>query len=181
MRVAWCPTRRSFGPSACGVRPHSFFVGRHAARELKRLAGRLYRFVSRDRRRPSAARFRSTPPLQFSSRRSSRVRPGAGCRCRVRGHRAVTAQACSRHDHRAASTITPALCRFGVPRGVQSQYSFSMCCLAFHHPGVNPVRAQPGARADARSSVSSTGGVPSRAAQLTRWASRRTRTEALGR
>ena len=161
--------------------PLSSNVGRHAARELKHLAGRLPRFVSPDQRFPSAARSGGVPSVLFVSRRSSCSRPVARNQHRVRSHRSVTGQACPRRDHPAVSTITPAPCRVGVPRGTQSQYSFSMCCLAFHHPGFNPVRAQPGTRADARSSVSSTGGVPSRAAQLKRWASRRTRTEALGR
>ena len=157
------------------------YVGRHAARELRHLAGTLHRFVSPDRRRPSAARSGGVPSVQLVSRRSSFFLPVAGGQCRVRAHRSVTGLACSRHDHPATATITPAPCGVGVPRSAQSQYSFSMCCLAFHHPGFNPVRAQPGTRADARSSVSSTGGVPSRAAQLKRWASRRTRAEALGR
>ena len=146
------------------------FVGRCAARELKHLAGRLPRFVSAGRRLPCAARFRSTPLLQFFSRRSSCPRPFANHQHRVRCHRSVTGQACSRHDYPAASTITPAPCVVGVPRGAQSQYSSCMRSLAFHYPGTNAVRAQPGARTDARNSVSSTGGVPSRAAQLKRWA-----------
>ena len=161
--------------------PRSSCVGRCAARELKHLAGSLPRFVSPDRRFPSAARVGDVASVQFASRRSSSSPPVAGDRCRVRGHRAVTAQACSRHDHPATSTITPAPCGVGVSRSAQSQYSSGMRSLAFHHPGFNPVRAQPGTRADARSSVSSTGGVPSRAAKLKRWASRRTRAEALGR
>ena len=161
--------------------PLSSNVGRCAARELKRLAGRLHRFVSSARRLPPAAHFRSIPLLQFSLRRSSCFRPAAGGRCRVRGQRSVSGSAPSWSCHRASATITPAPCQFGVPHGARSQYPSGMRSLAFHYPGFNPVRAQPGARADARSSVSSTGGVPSRAAQLKRWASRRTRAEALGR
>ena len=161
--------------------PHSSNVGRHAERELKRLAGRLYRFVPPDRRFPSAARVGDVPSAQLVSRCSSFFLPVAGGQCRVRAHRSGSGQMCSWQDHPAVSTSTPAPCGVGVSRSAQSQYSSGMRSLAFHHPGFNPVRAQPGARADARSSVSSTGGVPSRAAQLKRWASRRTRAEALGR
>ena len=161
--------------------PRSSIVGRHAARELKHLAGRHPRFVSPDRRRPTAARFRSTPHLKFFSRRSSSLRPVARNQHRVRGHRSVSGVAPSWSCHRAPATITPAPCGVGVPRGVQPQYSSFMRWLAFHYLGFNPVRAQPGARADARSSVSSSASVPSRAAQLLRWALRRTRAEARGR
>ena len=148
--------------------PRSCCVGRHAARELKHLAGRRPRSVSPARRRPSAARFCGRPLLKFVSRRSSGCRPVAGGRRRVRNHRSVTGQAYSQCDHPAVSTITPAPCVLGVPRGAQSQYPFGMRSLGFHRSGFNPVRAQPGARADARSSVSSSAGVPSRAAQLLR-------------
>ena len=161
--------------------PLSSNVGRHAARELKHLPGSLPRFVSPARRRPSAARCCGRPLLKFAARRSPCFQPAAGCRCRVSGHRAVSGSASAVRCHRAPATSTPALCRVGVSRGAQSQYSFGMRSLGFHRSSFNPVRAQPGARADARSSVSSTGGVPSRAAQLKRWASRRTRAEALGR
>ena len=161
--------------------PLSSNVGRCAARELKHLAGRLHRFVSPDRRRPSAARSGGVPSVQLVSRRSSCFRSVAGDRRRVRGHRSGSGQMCSWQDHPAVSTSTPAPCGVGVPRGAPSQYSSGMSSLAFHHPRFNAVRAQPGTRADARSSVSSTGGVPSRAAQLKRWALRRTRAEALGR
>ena len=118
-------------------------VGRHAARELKHLAGSLPRFVSPARRCPSAARFRSTPLLQFSSRRLPWLRPVAGSRCRVRGQRSVVVRAWSQQGHPAFSTITPAPCRVGVSRGAQSQYSFGMRSLGFHHSGFNSVRANP--------------------------------------
>ena len=136
------------------------------------MAGRHPRFVSPARRLRSAARFRGTPLLKFFSHRWSSFRPAAGGRCRVRGHQSGSGQQCSWQDHPAVSTSTPAPCWVGVSRGAQSQYSFGMRSLGFHHSSFNPVRAQPGARADARSSVSSSGGVPSRAAQLIRWASR---------
>ena len=144
------------------------YVGRHAARELKHLAGRHPRFVSPDRRVLSAARIGGGPGVQLVSRRLSCPRPFANHQHRVRCQQSVTVSAPRQCCRRASATITPAPCRVGVPLGAQSQYSFSMCCLAFHHPGVNPIRAQPGTRADARSSVSSAGGVPSRAAQLKR-------------
>ena len=156
LRVAFCRA------------PLSSNVGRHAARKLKRMAGRRHRFFSPDRRLPSAARSGGVPSVQLVSRRLSCPRPFANHQHRVRCQQSVTVSTPRQCCRRASATITPAPCGVGVSRSAQSQYSFSMCCLAFHHPGFNPVRAQPGARADARSSVSSTGGVPSRAAQLKR-------------
>ena len=146
-------------------------VGHHSTRELKHMAGRLHRSVSPDRRRPSAARVGDVPSAQFASRRSSSLRLVAGCRCRARVHRSVTGVTLLRRHHPATSTITPAPCRVGVPRGALSQYSFGMRSLGFHRSSFNAVRAQPGARADARSSVPSSDGVLSRAAHRSRWTS----------
>ena len=144
------------------------FVGRHAARELKHLAGSLPRFVSPDRRVLSAARIGGGPGVQLVSRRLSCPRPFANHQHRVRCQQSVTVSAPRQCCRRASATITPAPYGVGVSRSAQSQYPSGMHSLAFHYPGFNAVRAQPGTRADARSSVSSTGGVPSRAAQLKR-------------
>ena len=90
--------------------PRSSNVGRHAARELKHLAGRHPRFVSPGRRRPSAARCCRRSLLHFAARRSSCFQPVARGRRRVRAHRTVSGSASAWRCHRAAATITPALC-----------------------------------------------------------------------
>ena len=137
-----------------------------------RRAGRRHRLLSAARRFLSAAQMQVTLSAPSAPRRSSPWPLMAGQRLRVRGQGSVTVRAPSRCRPPASANITPAPCLSGVPRSVPLQYSYRMHSLALQQSGFGSVRAQPGTRADARNSVLSSLGVPSRASQLIRWASR---------
>ena len=145
-------------------------VGRHAARELTHLAGGLPRSVFARSAVSVRGAFRRRAKCSVHSAplvvpAICREEPASRSRSSIRHRSSVDAAGpSSRVDHH------PAPCGVGAPRGTQSPYSSRMRSLGFRHPSFGSVRARHGARADARNSVSSTGGVPSRAAHLRRQA-----------
>ncbi len=102
---------------------HKSKVRRHAARELKHLAGRHPRFVPPDRRFPSAARVGDVPSAQFVSRRLSSFKRIKGARVMFSGglheatstHRARLSDVTNLNSLRRSSPTTMGHSRLSQP------------------------------------------------------------------